>query len=83
MAVRQDGRIHRAGRGAGNALDLQTPLFEQTIQHAPGERAVSAATLQREVDQNWIAVTLCRCIGRSVGHFAHQGTTEPAWREGA
>jgi hypothetical protein len=38
-------RVHGAGRGAGNAVDLQPRLFEQPIEHAPGEGAVRAAAL--------------------------------------
>ncbi len=42
--------IDRAGRGAGNALDLEAAVVEQLIEHAPGEGAMRAAALQREVD---------------------------------
>ena len=40
-----------AGRGAGYGLDREPGLLEQPVEHAPGESAVGAAALQREVDQ--------------------------------
>ena len=42
--------VDGAGRCAGNAGDLQPAVGEQMIGDAPGERAVRAAALQREVD---------------------------------
>jgi hypothetical protein len=40
MTIGQHGRVHGAGRGAGNAVDLEPGLLEQPIQHAPGEGAM-------------------------------------------
>ena len=40
----------RAADGAGDAVDAKPTLLEQTIQHAPCERAVRAAALQRKID---------------------------------
>ncbi len=50
-AVRQHDRVHRAGRRAGDALDAAAAVHEQLIEHAPGEGAVGAAALQREVER--------------------------------
>ena len=50
QAVGQHDGVDRAGRRAGNAIDRQPPVLEQMVEHAPGERAVRAAALQREVD---------------------------------
>ena len=53
IAVGQHRGVHGTGRGAGDAVDPQPWLFEQPVEHAPGEGAVRAAALQREVDQPW------------------------------
>jgi hypothetical protein len=49
--------VHRAGAGRADAIDLESRLLEQPIQHAPGEGAVSASTLKRKVGgldlRNW------------------------------
>ena len=42
----------------GDGLDGEPALLEQAVQHAPGEGAVRAATLQRQVDE------LRRWLGR-------------------
>ena len=49
---------------------VQPRLFEQPVEHAPGEGAVRAAALQREIDQDRIMIRLGRGIGRSIGHLA-------------
>ena len=76
MAIDQHGGVHRAGRGAGNAVDLQPGLLEQAIENAPGKGAVRAAALQREIDENGIEVG--GCLGL-VGYH-RRGT--PAWTAG-
>jgi hypothetical protein len=43
--------IHGPGRGSGYGLDVQPRLLQEPVQHTPGERAVSAASLKRKVDQ--------------------------------
>src|SRR5262249_24962957 len=48
--VRQHDGVHRAGRGTGDALDLDPPVLEHMIEHAPGEGTVRAAALQRQVN---------------------------------
>ena len=53
--------IDRAGRRAGNALDLEPPVLEQMIEHAPGEGAVGAAALQRQIDALG-ALAACRFL---------------------
>ena len=55
VAADENGSVHRPRRGAGNGFDLQPGLFEQTVQHAPGERAMGAAALQSQVDQHRLA----------------------------
>ena len=49
-AVLERGGVHRAGGGGGDAFDLDVVLLEQAVERAPGEGAVRAAALQREVD---------------------------------
>jgi len=66
IAVDQHRGIHRARRGPGDPLDAQPRLLEQAVEHAPGERAVRAAALQREVDENR-RMFRCRCARRHLG----------------
>ena len=54
-AADQNGRIHRAGGCAGNRLDLEPRLLEKSVEHAPGERAMRAAALQGEIDENRVS----------------------------
>jgi hypothetical protein len=61
--VGQHHGVDRAGRGAGNALDREPAVFEQMLEHAPGEGAVRAPALQREIDA-LLSVRLLR-LGRS------------------
>ena len=58
MAVGHHGGVHGAGRRARYGFDGEPALLEQAVQHAPGEGAVRAATLQGQVDElrRW----LCR-----------------------
>jgi hypothetical protein len=51
MAVRKDDRVHRAGAGAADLGDDEARVLEQPVEHAPGQRAVGAAALQREIDR--------------------------------
>ena len=62
-AVGQRDRVHRAGAGAGDRRQLKPPVLQQPIQHAPGEGAVRAAALQRDVD----AFSLLRLAVRGHG----------------
>jgi len=55
MPVHQHRRVHRAGGGARHALDLQPGFLEDAVEHAPGEGAMGAAALQREVDLERLA----------------------------
>ena len=45
-----DGRIHGAGTGAADAFEIKPSVFQQLVQHTPGERAVGATALQSQVD---------------------------------
>ena len=49
-AVGQHRGVHGAGAGRGDALDVDAAVLHQLVEHAPGEGAVRAAALQREVD---------------------------------
>ncbi len=51
IAGGEDRRIHRAGAGRGNPLDVDPLLLEQAIEHAPGEGAMGPAALQGEIDR--------------------------------
>ena len=48
--VGQHDRIDGTGRCAGNAFDRQPAVFEQMVEHTPGECAERAAALQGEID---------------------------------
>src|SRR5262245_19078997 len=48
--VGQNDGVDRAGRRAGNSLDCQSAIIEEVIEHAPGECAERAASLQCQVD---------------------------------
>jgi len=39
--------------GTPAAIDPKPVLFQKPIEHAPGEGAMRAAALKREVDQDW------------------------------
>ena len=67
MTIDKHRGIHRARRRAGNAIDSKPRFLKQTIEHAPRECAMRAATLQREIDENWIAIE------------RHLGNPEPMW----
>src|ERR1700731_2340133 len=47
--VQHDG-VDGASRCAGDPVDLQPAVLEQSIEHAPGERAMGTAALEREID---------------------------------
>ena len=74
QAVGEHHGVDRAGRGAGNALDGKPPVLEQMIEHAPGEGAVRAAALQREVDallplRRVFLVTAAKGAGEKFDHL--------------
>ena len=46
----EGGCIQRARRGAGNRRNFNGGIGQQGFQHAPGERAMRAATLQGQID---------------------------------
>jgi hypothetical protein len=54
-AVRRHRRVHRARRGAGDAVDFEPGLLQQPVDRAPGEGAMCAAALQREVHEQRLA----------------------------
>src|SRR5690606_31276050 len=63
--VRECHGVHRAGAGAGDRVEAQTPILEQRVEHPPAEGAVRTAALKRDVD--WLG-----------GHVA--GLTAPSSR---
>ncbi len=67
MTIHEHRGIHRSRRRARNAIDAKPRFLEQTIEHPPRERAVRTATLQRDVDENWLAIE------------RHHGKPEPIW----
>jgi hypothetical protein len=42
IALGEDRRVHRAGAGRGDPLDVDPLVFKQAIEHAPGESAMGA-----------------------------------------
>ncbi|CAB3771445.1 hypothetical protein LMG29660_06892 [Burkholderia puraquae] len=48
--VREYGGVHCAGAGRTDTLDVEPAVFKQPVEHAPGERAVHPAPLQRQRD---------------------------------
>ena len=48
--VGQHHGIHGTSAGAADAFKHQTIMFQQRIQHAPGQRAMRAAALQGQID---------------------------------
>ena len=68
IAVDQHHGVHRARRGARDAVDPQPWFLEEPIEHAPREGAVRAATLQGKIDQNGLAVGAGGLTGRGGFH---------------
>lgn len=60
--VGQHHGIHRACAGTADAVDLQPLLFQQPIQHTPGQGTMRAAALQGEIDM--LAFFLGHAISR-------------------
>src|SRR6185437_7838645 len=50
VALRQHRGVDGASAGAADALDAELPVLEQAVEHAPGEGAMRAAALERQVD---------------------------------
>ena len=67
MTIDQHGGIHRAGRSARDAVDLQPGFLQQPIKSTPGKGAVRPATLQCEVDEDDIAAG---AVGSGGCHWA-------------
>ena len=49
QAIRQHHRVDRAGAGRADAVEGEPLVLEQPIKHTPGESAVAADALQRQV----------------------------------
>src|SRR5262249_52913621 len=60
--VVEHDRVDRSRRRAGNAFDPDAAVVEQLIEHPPGESAVGAAALQRQIDR--LGAALARARGR-------------------
>src|SRR5271166_6177460 len=50
-AVGESNRVHRAGTRAADRLDVKPLVFEELVEHTPGESAMGAAALQGELDR--------------------------------
>ena len=74
-AMGEDRGVHRAGRGAGDRLDLDPGLLQQPVEHAPGQGAVRSAALQRQVDQQRFSP-----CGFLDGGFRHDAQKPLEWR---
>src|SRR5260370_37188650 len=74
VPLRQQRRIDGAGAGAADALDADPVVLEQPVEHAPGEGAVGAAALQREID----GAPIVRRLGLGLGHRLHSATAASA-----
>ena len=59
-AVGQYRCIHGTRTGAADALDHQGIIFEQGIQHTPGQRTVRASALQRKIEHS-LRLGCCCC----------------------
>ena len=49
-AIGEHDGVYAAGAGGGNAVEADALVFQQAIEHAPGEGAVTAAALERQID---------------------------------
>ncbi len=49
-AIGDHDRVDGAGAGAADRLDAEPVVFQQPVQHAPGEGAVGAAALESKGD---------------------------------
>ena len=49
-AVGEDDGVHRSGAGGADAFEGDAFIFQQPVEHAPGEGAVRAAALERQVN---------------------------------
>lgn len=67
-ASREDHGIHRPGRSAADRPGTKARIFEQAVEHAPGERSVRAAALERKRE---------RPAGRRAVQPGCQGTPLP------
>ncbi len=48
--MREHDGVDRAGAGRGGAFERNAIVFQQAVEHAPGEGAVTAAALETEVN---------------------------------
>ena len=51
QTVGEHDGVDAAGAGRGDAVEADPSVFEQAVEHAPGEGAVTAAALERQVDR--------------------------------
>ena len=50
QSLSQTNRIHRAGAGAADAIEIKATIRQQGIEDAPGKGAVRTTALQGEVE---------------------------------
>ena len=48
--IREHDGVSRASTRSGDTLEMDGFFFEQAVEHTPGESAVAAAALEREID---------------------------------
>ena len=56
--------VDRARARSGDTLEMKGFFFEQAVEYAPGESAVTTATLQRQVHNFGYSRGLCSFCGR-------------------
>ena len=83
-AVGEDDRVHRAGAGARDRLDVDAAVLDQAVDHTPGEGAVGAAALKREANRLHVGAGRQRAerFGElaAVGSIVHGAVPLPSLR---
>jgi hypothetical protein len=69
--------VDRTGRGARHAFDLDSAVGQQLVEHAPGERAVRAAALKREIDALLAARRRIFRAAQGAGDNVHHSAVQP------
>src|SRR5204862_3751035 len=83
QALRDHGGVHGAGAGGGDAVDEEAVVRQQSVEHAPGEGAMRAPALQREIDRlaMFAAAASASLLARAHrGRSMRAGGRPRAWR---
>ena len=75
ITIDHDGAVHGSGRGARDTIEAKPVLLQQAVEHAPGEGAMRAAALQREVDENGVAACHVAHLRGSPGTMMRSGSS--------